>query len=161
MDKYWVVVANASRAYIYGCPQKEYKNWNLIYSLSHAPSRMKRGDLMADVPGHPKKSIRHVHGVYDEQVDVKELEADHFAKEIAYILNKNLEQLKFKALMLAAPQHFYGLLRKYLDKSVKMKNSLKKTIKKDYSRLNMEGLGKVFFKERSPRKADQCCTKKH
>lgn len=157
--QYWIVIANASYAAIYCVySKKSPQKLNFVGELSHLQSRMKKKDLVADAPGYSRAPMGK-RGVHEERSDIKKIEADHFAKEVAGMLSQNLMQSKFKSLLLAAPSHFYNLLDKYMNKQCK--NALKKVLKKDYSRLSVTGLEKVFFQEVLPRKVDQLCTKRH
>lgn len=108
-----------------------------MHEFLHLQSRMKKKDLISDAPGYSRapKSER---GIHEEHVDVKELEVEHFAKEIAHFLDESLKHAKFKYLMLAISPYFYGILNKHLNASVK--NILKKIIKKDYFQLSTECL---------------------
>lgn len=144
MIKYWIVVANASKASIYSVSQeKQEREWTLVTELSHPQSHMKVADLLADAPGH-YKSPGEERGTFGH-LDVKEEEADHFAREITKFLHDKLNESAFNHLILAAAPHFYGLLNKHLDDHIK--NTMKKTIQKDYTQLTQKELEEAIFAE--------------
>ena len=141
----WIVVANASVAHIYAVTQeKQDREWTLITTLSHPQGRMKGIDLLADGQGH-YQSGEAGRGAYSPHTEIKDEEADHFAREITKFLHDHLNQSEFSHLMLAAAPHFYGLLNKHLDK--RLKDTVKKTLQKDYAHFTTKELEEAFFGE--------------
>lgn len=131
----WIMIANASQAYCYSCEQKSLHNGklklDLLETYEHPESRKKGSDLISDRPGHFQSSVSHAS--YAGTSDPKETEADHFAREIAEILEKAHNKNEFEQLILVVPPHFQGLLNKHLSKNIEP--LISHTIQKDYTKL--------------------------
>jgi protein required for attachment to host cells len=142
--KTWIMVASSSVAYLYQTDNLRHNDLILVKELSHPQSREKGTDILTDRPGH--FSTDHMaHGTY-EQVDPKEMEADHFSRELISVLNHGHNNHEFEQVILVAAPHFYGLINKHLnfhlDKVVH--------IPKDYTKLKgqelLEALRKHLYK---------------
>jgi protein required for attachment to host cells len=64
----------------------------------------------------------------------KEAEFEHFAQQLADMLNKGTSQRSFDGLVLVAPPHFLGLLRNRLSSEVEKR--LLRVVHKDYTSLD-------------------------
>lgn len=109
----WVVVAESSRARIFAVtgPRKGLEE---IAALAQPAARLKEGDLVSDAPGRSFDSGgqgRHAMGNASEH---KHHEAESFARSIAGQLDTARQSREFAQLILVAPPHFLGLLRRYL-----------------------------------------------
>ncbi len=128
----WILVANASEAYLYTAPKATLfngsANLDKLDSFGHPQSRLKGADLASDKLGHSG------HGTYVESAEPKELEAENFAKELAEHLESGRKQNHYNELVIAAPPHFHGLLNKALSDHVK--DLLLTHIAKDYTKFS-------------------------
>jgi protein required for attachment to host cells len=124
----WVLVANASKARIFartaaGRPLKELED------LVHPASRLHARDLTSDRDGRQGASGGRVHAV-QQKTDAKETEAINFARELVAKLESGRDSGKFEALVLVAPPHFLGILRKQIGGplSAKVVHSIEKNL---------------------------------
>lgn len=127
----WILVANASRARIFASPAHG-KPWQTVAELEHPESRMKNRDINMKEQGRTKQSFGAGHRPMMEPVtEPKEVEAEHFAHQLADKLTEAAERQVYEGLVLVAPPHFLGLLRKTLpDKAQKF---VAVTVDKDYT----------------------------
>ena len=116
MRKVWVVVANASRAKIYQALDtntlQESKN------LEHPQSRLPAHDLLDDKPGragqHMHVGPRHM----DDKSPAKLQEKNHFALEIAHLLDAEQKLGNFERLHLIASDPFMSCLKEHMPANV-------------------------------------------
>lgn len=139
MKKAWIVLANSTVANIYGISERE-PHLKLIKQLSHSESKLKKSDLTSDRPGHYQKGHNHIRGAYAEPVDHKELEAEHFAKQVIEVLEEGrvAAPAAYQGLIIIAGTHFYGLLNKQANQHIK--DSIKYHLPKDYTHLSEKEL---------------------
>lgn len=142
--KTWILVANAAEAKILTSDNIRVGELELINEFIHPESRKKAAELISDQPGKYISS-GHAHGAYIKS-DPKEVEAEHFAIELAQELKSAWDQRKYKKLIVVTPAHFYGLLKKHFQEN----NSLELTyISKDYTKNTAaevhEHLKKILF----------------
>lgn len=110
----WIVVSNASRARVFSV-NGELPAWTLVRELSHPESRAKGIELSSKEPGRMKQSAGQGRPAMDAVTPLKEVEAEHFAQELAHLLDKEFDHQAYSQLLLVAPPHFLGLLRKRLN----------------------------------------------
>jgi protein required for attachment to host cells len=91
----------------------------------HSEARLKNQDLVADSAG----KSRDPHGSLDPATSPKEHEAETFAKLLASHVKSLHNERHFDHLILIAPPHFLGLLRKELHKP--LDQLIERTIHKD------------------------------
>lgn len=137
MDNTWIVIASASEAFIYSLDQEAHSKGkikiDLITNLSHPQSRKKDEELITDRSGHYFSNTGTIGpGSYKTPTDPKKHEADLFAKEIAKELENARIANRFSHLVLIAAPHFYGLLKKHINKNVS--NMISMNIEKDYTK---------------------------
>lgn len=132
--KLHILIANASEAKCYETERLGDK-LTLIKEYQHPQSRAKRMDLVSDRPGH-YISRDSAHGALENTSDPKEVEADHFARELAADLN-HLHPDNSQ-LILITPPHFFGLLNKHLHDSVS--KHLFYHLDKDYTKIPLKQL---------------------
>lgn len=136
MKRTWIVVANASMAYIYAPDldafAKHKIQLELIKELSHPESRQKDGDLISDRSGHFYSGSTG-HGSYNNATNPKQHEAEVFAKQIAEELNAARNANLFDQLYLFTPAHFHGLLNKQCNKH--LLTLIAEHYHKDYTKL--------------------------
>lgn len=142
----WILIANASEAHIYDLDHSQFLKGKiklkLLDSLEHPQSRMKDSELVADRPGsyragHSGKGPDS-HGSYLSQTEPKEHEAEVFALDVAHALEKARVANLFQKLILIAPAHFQGFLKKHMNKNVE--NLISERFEKDYTKIPMEKL---------------------
>lgn len=109
----WILVANSAEAKLLTSENLRTGDLKLLRELNHPDSRKKTGDLISDKPGH-YKTDGGMRGAYTK-TDPKEVEAKHFALQLAHELKAGWDQNQYKHLVIITPAHFYGLLGKYLD----------------------------------------------
>lgn len=131
----WILVCDASRGALYETDKKG-DDWATIGSYSHPESRLKSSELTSSEPGHSAKSkggSRHT--VMEPQTSPKEAEKEHFAQQLADVVNDGVRKKKYDRLVLVAPSHFTSLLEHHL--SAETKKHLKAIIHKDYTFANV------------------------
>lgn len=124
----WLVIASAAKMLIYDISKKNQPA-ALIHTLTHPESKMKDNKLASDRPGQFFSSGA-MHGAHVTGETPHELEYEHFATELAKFLIHEYDQKHFTALVIAADDHFYGLLAGHLSHAVK--ETIKQTIHKNY-----------------------------
>ncbi len=114
----WIINANSNICRIYNF-QKSKSLLTLLKEINHPESRLKAEELLtSDRPGHYQTSYG-AHGAYSPHMEAKEVEIDHFAREIASEINEGRnKQLYDKLIVIAAPK-MSGLLFKHIDKHAK------------------------------------------
>lgn len=143
MNKIWIVIANASTARIYDTQKSQNNNeLHLLTELKHPESRMKEAELKSDGSGKFNR------GTFSQPTSAKQIEAQHFAHEIAKLLKTGFDEKSYERLILATSPHFYGMLNQALDEQVKKK--LCKVLEKDYTlatHKELEEILKPYYKK--------------
>jgi protein required for attachment to host cells len=110
----WILIANSAEAKLLTSENLRVVNkLKLLRELQHPNSRKKAADLMSDKPGH-YKTDGGTRCSYAKN-DPKEVEAEHFAIQLAHELKAGWDQNLYKRLVVVTPAHFYGLIGKHLD----------------------------------------------
>ncbi len=139
----WILVAGASRARLFqyagfGRPLETIREWE------HPESRAKNHDLVTDRPGRVMQSRVGPHPGHgsrsgmEPRLPAKEVEHEHFARQLTQELLTNLNQDAYEQLIMIASPDFLGMLRSLASERV-----LKRTIAcldKDYTSLTAEDL---------------------
>jgi protein required for attachment to host cells len=127
----WILVCDASRAVLYAT-EKRGDKWRPIDSYSHPESRLKSSELSPTEPGHSLKSKGGSRRTaMESSTSPKEAEKEHFAQQLAEVVNDGAKKQSFDGLVLVAPPHFAGLLEYHL--SAEAKKRAKATVHKDYT----------------------------
>ena len=152
MSKYWILVSNANDSKVFTTDvhiSQIGSDLKFEQELQHPQSKLYRQDLSVNQPGHYKVHSRGLHGstgsTYEQDTDPKDIEKDHFAKEIADFLASAKNAHKYEQLILVVPAHFAGSIDGHLNKSVK--ESILKIIHKDWTALPTDDLAKALNKE--------------
>ena len=134
----WIVIADASRGRLYTSSQKG-QAWTLLEEFEHPDSRAKNRDLEPVEQGRTRQSFGAGHRPgMAPTTEPKEVEAEHFARELAGKLAEGAARHAYSALALVAPPHFLGQLKNSLDgQSAKC---VVATIDKDYTRSDLREL---------------------
>lgn len=127
----WIVVADASRGRIFASSKKGAP-WKLLDERDHPESRMKNRDINMKEQGRTRQSFGAGHRPRMEpDTEPKEVEAEHFAHELAERLSDGMKQRACSGLVLVAPPHFLGILRNSLD--AQTSKCLAAAVDKDYT----------------------------
>jgi protein required for attachment to host cells len=129
----WVLVTDASRARIFEVNARA-KGWKLVRELAHPESRAHGRDIVSDKAGHTNLSAM------EPPTPPKEVEAEHFAGDLAAQLTRGLGPSGYSRLVLVAPPHFLGLLRARLPAQVQKRVSA--SLDKDYTLVEARDLPK-------------------
>lgn len=144
MHKIWLVLTNASMLKIYEAKRDTKIQLALIEERYHPESRLKESELVSDGPG--KYQAMSGRGAYEAKTSAKNVEADHFAREILKVIQEGLKEQQFQSLIVVASPHFEGLLKQVFPKS--LNEHIKHFITKDYTEKTIkeieELLGDVY-----------------
>lgn len=118
VKKRWILVADTVQAKVYTTPNTEGNpiHLKLEADLEHPEGAKKNQDLVSDRPGHYQTG-HSAGGSYGES-NPKEVEDDKFARHIACFLEEARNANKVESLIVIAAPHFFGLIEKYLSKSL-------------------------------------------
>ena len=158
MGRTYVLIADASRARLF--QQHASRTYALLETFDHEPSRVRNRDLVADANGRKPagpsvganyggRSVSRGVGRPGVAPDTepKEVEAEKFAHRLASALD-GLLRARDDRLVLAAPPHFLGLLKKTLSTSVVKRLEL--TVDKDLTKLEGRELDDRMRRELFP-----------
>ena len=130
----WVLVADSSRGRLYNVPAKG-KPWSFVKEYTHPASRVSEGGLTTDQPGRTHGSANGgARTSMESKTSPKDTEFEHFAHELACVLHDGHGQQAFNRIVLAAPPHFLGLLRKTINNTVS--KLIDVTVDKNYLHLS-------------------------
>ena len=114
----WILVADASRARLFSTTGK-LAAWSLHQEFSHPESTAKGRDITSDKPGRVQHRIADGNrSGMAPPTPPKEVEAKHFANELAAALEQAFGRNAYSRLVLVAPPHFLGMLRACLSSPV-------------------------------------------
>lgn len=114
----WIVVADASRAFI--LTPRARQRLELVQELFHPAGRARPRKFTPDRPGRIGTSISHSSvSAMNRHTPPKQVEAETFARHLAHTLDRAYNADAFDALFLVAPPHFLGLLRQSLRPNVR------------------------------------------
>lgn len=115
----WVLLADSSRARVYSVPEHG-KPWTLVGEYTHDASRVTTGGLTTGQPGrtHGSGIGKAARSAMESKSSPKEVEIAHFAYELIEVLHHGHGQQAYERIVLVAPPHFLGLLRKGLNHTV-------------------------------------------
>lgn len=133
MNATWILVCDASRARLFSTPGKG-RPWTLVQELNHPESRLKGSEIMSDQPGRVRQSMgAGTRPAMEPHTPPKQVEAEHFAQQLAGVVEHGHGRNDFSRLVLVAPPHFLGLLRKSL--SDQCSKRVVASLDKDYTEL--------------------------
>jgi protein required for attachment to host cells len=134
----WILVCDASRARLFdrkdgGLP------WALVRSLDHPKSRLQDTQLVDGDRGRQEQSFgKGSRPAMEPPTTPKEVEHEAFALELARQLEHDYDVNSYSELVLVAPPHFLGLLRKSI--GTKLNKRVIASFDKDYSLLPLHEL---------------------
>ncbi len=128
--KNWVVVANAAKAKV--LEETEHSGKYLHRAdLVHPSSRLKGIELGTDRPGHVvSPGFGPGSAAYPPRTDVREREHEHFAREVATLLNDGVAAGQCAGIVLVASNPFLGCLKAQLSEQAEKR--LLRTVPSDY-----------------------------
>jgi protein required for attachment to host cells len=136
--KNWLVVANASRARVLeedDAVEGAQRGYVHVADLVHPESRQKGVELGTDRPGRVE-GIGHGlgSGSYVPRSDPREREHDHFAREVAQMLDKGVAAHRCAGLVLVASSPFLGSVKSHLGEQAT--KAVLRTLDADYTALD-------------------------
>lgn len=134
----WILVANASAAYLY-VNYGPKKGLEKLKEFKHDASREKRSDLVSDRPGH-NKSHGNGRGSYIPASDPKQHEAHTFALQLARELEQGRTTNSYQRLILVVSAPFIGFVNGSLGSHVR--SLVSDTFEKDYTRTPEKNLAR-------------------
>ena len=146
----WILVCNASRARLFRAPSNG-KQLAQIEAFKHAESRAHVRDIVSDAQGRkpvgpvPASMAQGLGGAYgrpgaEEETDIKDVEAQKFARELADVLEKGLNERAYGHLIVIAAPHFLGLIRNTI--SGQVAKHIETTIDKDFTSVELPEIEK-------------------
>jgi len=112
----WVLVSDACRARVFVDRGKGKLDELEGYACPASREHVK--DRVSDRAGLKPAGGQGARTGASQEVDPKEAEARGFARHLAAVLRRRLNEHAFGELVIAAPPHFLGLLRGALDETV-------------------------------------------
>ncbi len=113
----WILVANAAKARIF---QSDGRGLVEISDAIHTASAAHGHDLLADSAGRRGQGPAgrgDRPGLGSDEPRQRE-EAERFARQLSALLKSGLDDHAYEGLVLVAPPHFLGLLKKHLGHTV-------------------------------------------
>lgn len=144
MKRNWLVVANSARARVLVAGD-EPGRFEHLSELVHPRSREKGVDLArldgGDRPGHVE-GVGHGLGsaAYQPRTDPRRREREHFAREVAGVVNAAVADGRCAGVTLVASASFLGLIKAAL--SEQAHKHLQHALPHDYTLLSDEELGR-------------------
>lgn len=148
MNGYWIVVADAARARLFG-RKKKFSPMEELDTLLHPESRLRRDELVTDRPGQVQESHGHGESANEPTSDPKDVEAETFARELADKLSHARVEGRFDHLVLVADPRFLGRLRQRLDGDTRQR--VVAEVAKELTRAGSERIGEEVDKALSLR----------
>ncbi len=138
MNNVWILVCDAAKARFFetrgGGP-----TWQVVEVLLHEESRDKASELVGGPSGTRSSLGGSVHhNALAPGSLPKEVEKNRFAHTLATALDVALRSARFQKLVLVAPPHFLGLLRKEL--TSELAKCVMATVDKDLNDLDVHAL---------------------
>ncbi len=110
MARTWVVAADAARARIFESEKRSGASMQERETWVNPELRLPAQELVTDEPGRGGGASGERHAI-DPSADLKEVEAERFARELAQWLERARQRGQFDYLLVAAEPHFLGQLR--------------------------------------------------
>lgn len=137
--KNWVVVANGARARV--LEESDGGGYAHVADLVHPASRQKGSELDFDRPGHVTSGA---HGAgsaeYRPRVEPHERELQHFAEELAHLLEAGIADGRCAGLVLVASNPFLGHLKARLSDGARAR--VLRSLAHDYTALADDDLAR-------------------
>jgi protein required for attachment to host cells len=142
MDKVWIVVCSKSRARVFET-HGPTAAWALVQTLEHPSGRLHDGALATDREGQSSPLGGSVHhNALAPKTAPKEVDAEHFVRAVGALLERALPSNGGAHLVLVAPPHILGMLRKEL--SGALTKQVLATVDKDLDHLGRDALAEAL-----------------
>jgi protein required for attachment to host cells len=136
--KVWILVCDASRARVFAVNGSEGP-WTLAHSIEHPESRLHDTELVDGERGRTQTSFGSgARSAMEPTTAPKEVQRESYATQLVRMLDHEYDVNSYGSLVLVAPPHFLGLLRKGI--SSKVAKRLAGSLDKDYSQLPLHEL---------------------
>ena len=112
--KTWILVSDAAKAKLF---EQQGRKLREVAGFIHSDSARHVGDFVSDSAGRRGMGGLNSPGL-SAVTDPHEVEAEKFARQHADTLKQGLDTQRYEDLVLVAPPHFLGVLRKALDPQV-------------------------------------------
>ncbi len=133
----WIVMADGSRARIVR-RRAEDRGFEVILQLAAPETHLPSRELGSDRPGRVQESRDVTRHAIQPRQDLHRKNMDAFLRRVATRLNDAGAQKSYDALILFAPPHALGELRRHLSAAAEKK--VKAAIAKDLNKLPLEEL---------------------
>ncbi len=137
MKKVWILVCDSSRGRLFEI-RGSNPEWNLLEVFGHSESRSKSSSLASDRLGQSASQGSVHHNALAPGSTPKEVEKGHFGHELATMLDQAMRSNRFDGLVLVAPPHFLGMLKKEL--TPELVKHLVVTVDKDLTHVDARAL---------------------
>lgn len=112
MKQDWIVIANAAHARV--LEQGASGRFALLRSLEHAASRSRSSELGDDKAGRELSDRGFGGAAFEPRVNAQRKERQHFAHELAQLLEEGAREHRYEAVHLFASSPFLGELKQAL-----------------------------------------------
>jgi len=113
----WLILANSGVMKLFRFP-KTSKELVDAETIENPFRHLRNQDINSDKQGRSIPSMGHQSSAYESRTDLKKIELEHFASEIAKRLNEAAKNHEFEKLYLAVSKEFYGVLKNKLSAEV-------------------------------------------
>ena len=138
MKTVWILVCDGAKSRTFEKDGKE-RSWRLIEESVHAESRSRASQLVSDHSGRRSSEGASVHhNALVPASSPKEVEKGHFVHSLSTMLDQAMRSRRFDRLVLVAPPHILGMLRKKL--TPELGKHLLATVGKNLNHLSGEEL---------------------
>ncbi len=114
--KNWVLVANGAVARLFELHNSHMRELRV---LTHPETRLHGHELVSDAPGKVFSSGGYKQSPIEPRMSPQKNEADHFAAELANLLDQHHRKDDFKGFHVVAAPAFLGLLRHHFSSELK------------------------------------------
>jgi protein required for attachment to host cells len=145
MNTVWIVVCNAIRARIFASMDPSAE-WQMISAFDHPEGRESDASLSRDNAGSrspPGSSVHH--NSLSPRTTPKNVGVASFARTIVDALDQGVRSRQFGHLVIVAPPHLLGILRKAL--TPELKKHLLSTVAKDFAHTSAHELASLLRTE--------------
>jgi protein required for attachment to host cells len=137
----WILLANATHARLCRRDPADGRITDLA-EYSHPASRWKARDLVGDRPGHVERTegSQRSGTALTPRADPRRKEHEAFARELAEVLNRGVQEKHCDALVLMASNPFLGEIKAQLSPAAL--HSLRAAVPSDYTQLDAPHLAR-------------------
>lgn len=111
----WMVIFDSTRCRVYDYNKSQLM---LIKEIEHSENKLRDIDITSDKPGRYETGT-HAHGTFSQESDPREIQIEHFSREISNILEHGRNHHAYEKLIVIASPHMHGLLLNHINKHVK------------------------------------------